>query len=352
MSIEIRIVIVDDSALFRILLRDILDSLPRVRVVGFAKNGIEALEQIEKHQPDLVTLDVEMPEMDGISTLRAIRERGWSTRVLMVSRHTAVGAAATTDALMEGAYDFILKPSGGIPSTNREQLKLELLEKIAADNRWSSSPPVRVLPSEKEPSDSRNSVAAVILATSTGGPEALRTILPELSANLSVPVLIVQHMPENFTRRLAHRLNELSALPVAEACAGDSLNAPQILIAPGGRQMGLQAIAGGDVEVVLSDEPAENGCRPAADYLLRSAVNVFGGELLIVVLTGMGADATAGCALAKQHGAYVIAQNEASSVVFGMPKSVIRNSLADEVVDLKLVAKRIQEVVALSNDLQ
>lgn len=343
--------------MFRLVIRDAIQSIAGCTVVGHAKNGRQALEVIERCQPDLVTLDVEMPEMDGISTLREIKRRTPETSVLMVSRFTESGAAVTTDALLEGAFDFILKPSGRKAAENKQALQQALQTRIAAfrtSRSCSAQKDVEgadqvvgdATPVDEAPG--RSPASAVVIGTSTGGPEALMRVIPGLAETLPVPVVIVQHMPQGYTARLAARLNEQSAVSVREAEDGDELGAGSVLLAPGGRQAGLQRLSDERVVVRLTDDPPEHGCQPSVDYLLRSATGVFQERLLTVIMTGMGHDGTEGCRLVRSHGGRVIAQHQQDCAVFGMPGSVIRSDLADRIVRLRYLAAVISQEVRRS----
>ena len=340
-SDPLRVVVVDDSALFRLMIRDVLNELPGCKVVGKASNGRNALPVIEKLKPDLVTLDVEMPEMNGIETLRELRKTDCSSRILMVSRLTSDGAEATTEALMEGAFDFVLKPSGKNSEQTRQMLKEALSAKVAAlqaDASAMSAPDrPQALPST---STKAKSIDAVVIGTSTGGPEALRHVIPALSANLSVPVIVVQHMPPRYTTSLATRLDSMSSLCVREISEGDALESGLVGIAPGGRQLRLRRERD-LVRAVVTDDPPEHGCHPSVDYLLRSAVDVYSGNVLAVIMTGMGHDGTAGCQLVREAGGSVLAQHADGCTVYGMPKAVVDAGLAQRVIRLEHMAAAI-----------
>ena len=329
----IRTVIVDDSALYRLLLRDVLGSIPGCSVVGHAKNGKEALERIQELKPHLVTLDVEMPDMNGIDVLRAMNARGDGAKAVMVSRFTDAGAQTTTDALLEGAFDFILKPTGKDPAANKARLRRELAEKLAAFRAGDASSPALVPEGGAAAPSPSWECAAVVIGASTGGPEALRFLLPKLPGDLSVPVVVVQHMPQQFTRPLAERLNSLSALEVLEAKHGMPLLAGRVLIAPGGQHLKLTG-HNDQVAIHATDDPPEHNCRPAVDYTLRSACDTLHGKALAVILTGMGRDGLQGSAALKQQGGRVVAQHMDGCTVFGMPKAIIEAGLADRVVKL------------------
>lgn len=336
---RLRVVVVDDSALFRLLLRNVLSDIPHCDVVASVGDGQTAIETILRLQPEFVTLDVEMPGLSGIEVLRALKRQRCPAKILMISRHTSAGAQVTTDALLEGAFDFILKPSGADPLENRRILHTELQNRISALTETDTALPNADL--IDRPASSIGRVQAVIIGCSTGGPDALAHVIPQLPASLPVPVIIVQHMPEGFTRTLAARLNEASELNVAEAEDGLSVGPGRVVLARGGRHLRLYREGHAMLRVQLDDARAEHGCRPAVDYTLRTAVNALGGEILVVILTGMGRDGTEGCRLVHQHGGHVIAQHRDGCIVYGMPKSVIEAGLADEVLPLASIARGI-----------
>jgi two-component system chemotaxis response regulator CheB len=349
----LRIMIVDDSALYRQLIQNVLRDVPGVDVVGVARSGEEALERMDELAPDLLTLDVRMPGMDGIDVLREIRRRRSRTKAIMVSSFTAEGAQVTTDALMEGAFDFILKPGGPDAAANRRALFEALGEKIqvfrdslaGSAARRAHLPAVRrPTPAKTVPSQSTAGYDAVVIGTSTGGPAALRDVLTLLPGDLPVPLLIVQHMPAQYTHSLAQRLNEASPLEVVEACDGMTLEPGWAFLAPGGRQMKVVQL-GSRRKVQITDDPPENSCRPSVDYLFRSAAEVFGGRVVAVIMTGMGRDGMEGCRGLKERGAHVIAQHPDGCVVYGMPKAVVEEQLADRVVPLGDIASALLEQV-------
>lgn len=344
---RLRILVVDDSALYCQLLRNVLREVPGIEVVGAARSGPQALEMAGELDPDLMTLDVRMPGGDGLTVLRELRKRRSRTRAIMVSSFTATGAQVTTDALMEGAFDFIQKPGGADVAANRRLLQESLAEKIAIFRASRKGGTQRDAPSMAAPgrASTRSELPvkrceAVLIGTSTGGPAALREVLTQLPADLPVPVLIVQHMPADYTHSLAERLNEISPLEVVEACDGMQLEPGWAFLAPGGRQMKILR-RGNRTRIHITDDPPENSCRPSVDYLFRSAIDTLGGNVVAVVMTGMGRDGTEGCRGLKRRGAYVIAQHPDGCVVFGMPKSVIEEQLADEVVPLNQIAAAV-----------
>jgi two-component system chemotaxis response regulator CheB len=344
---SVRLLVVDDSALYRLTIRNVLRDTPGITIVGVAQDGLDALRKVEELEPDLLTLDIQMPDMDGIEVLREINRRGLRTKALMVSSLTARGAEATTDALLEGAFDFILKPSGNAAEENRRLLQEALVGKIDAfrqaelggTGRSSRAPAIAPEKGASRPVPAPP-CRVVILGVSTGGPAALKKVLPALPADLRVPLLVVQHMPPGYTSALASRLDGLSALGVVEAEDGAVLRAGSIYIAPGGRQMKVERR---DRRIIarITDDPPEHGCRPAVDYLLRSAVEVFRGGTLGVILTGMGRDGFEGCRLLKELGGHVFAQHPRGCAVYGMPKAIIDSDLADRVLPLGRVATAI-----------
>jgi two-component system chemotaxis response regulator CheB len=350
------ILIVDDSALYRQSIQNVLREVADVSIVGTARDGVQALEKIQELDPDLLTLDVQMPDMNGIDVLQQIKRRGLRAKAIMVSSLTAEGAQVTTDALMQGAFDFILKPSSNDALANRQQLRNALDEKISAFREASGSRRHRRSRLADKPLVERDEVVEsapaphapceiIMICTSTGGPEALKVVLPRLPAGLSVPVLVVQHMPAQYTRSLAARLDEICELQVVEAVDGLETVAGRVIIAAGGRQMNLHRDRG-KLRVCVNDDPAENGVRPSADYLIRSAAGLIQGNALAVILTGMGRDGLAGCRLLKQAGGHVFAQSQHDCVVYGMPKAVIEAGLADRTLPLGKIAPAIVRHIA------
>lgn len=348
-----RIVVVDDSALFRTALRNVLVEISGCEVVASVADGKSAIEKVQELQPDLVTLDVEMPDMNGIAVLRELKRRKLNTKVVMVSRFTTAGAQVTTDALIEGAFDFILKPSGKNPAENKAALRQALEERISAlREHAASSAEVTATPLWTPPSVPAPvaSCDAVFIGCSTGGPDALARVIPELPADFPVPIYVVQHMPEGFTSSLAARLNEASQLEVLEAGDGMRVHAGQVVIACGGRHLKLVRRTSNGALLQLTDDPREHRCRPAVDYTLRSAIDVYQGKMLAVILTGMGRDGTEGCQLVRARGGRVIAQHGDGCTVYGMPKSVITAGLADEVMKLSRIPEALERAVRRQGD--
>lgn len=347
---KIRVLVVDDSTVIRRLLTDSLASDTSLEVVGTAANGKIALAKIPQVNPDVITLDMEMPEMDGISTLVEIRKLYPKLPVIMFSTLTQRGAEATLDALAKGANDYVTKPANvGSVTAAMQNVRNELVPKIKAFCPWLAKPTTIVpkrpavrpdLVGPKRMVTPSNRIDVVAIGSSTGGPNALQVVLSRIPADFPVPIVIVQHMPPIFTKHLATRLDQLSPLRVFEAQRGDSIAAGGAWIAPGDFHMLLRR-EGTDIRVDLNQGTPENSCRPAVDVLFRSTVEIFGGNILSVVLTGMGQDGARGCEAIRDAGGRVIAQDEATSVVWGMPGAVCQAGLADQVLPLEKIADEI-----------
>jgi len=340
---KIRVLIVDDSVVIRRLLTDSLAGDPDLEVVGTAADGKIALAKITQVNPDIITLDMEMPVMDGLETLTAIRKIYPKLPVIMFSTLTARGAAATLDALARGASDYVTKPANvGSVTVAVQRIREELVPKIKGLCRRPadivSCPVIRKLTGVIAAASA--SIDVLAIGVSTGGPNALAALLPGLTAQFPVPVVIVQHMPPMFTRLLAERISAVSNLRAREGEAGALLAAGEAWVAPGDSHMEVERTAGG-VKLRLHDGPPENSCRPAVDVLFRSVAKVFGNRSLAVVLTGMGQDGLIGCQFIREAGGQVLAQDEASSVVWGMPGAVSQAGLAEKVLPLNELAGEI-----------
>jgi two-component system chemotaxis response regulator CheB len=371
------VLVVDDSVVIRRLVTDSLSRDPDIEVVGFASNGRIALAKVDQLAPDLVTMDIEMPEMNGIEAVRALRRNRHTMPIIMFSTLTERGASATLDALVAGATDYVTKPANvGSVQESLDRVASEIIPKIKAlVPRRAGSPagpaapaaparasaPVSSLPAARaggtslhghgrspvvtRPAPAPHPVSAVVLGSSTGGPEALSKLLGALSAPPPVPVLVVQHMPPVFTRQLAQRLDRLGPATVVEATDGEVLKPGTVYIAAGDHHLELSRSAG-QLRTKLTDGPPVNFCRPAVDVLFRSAVRELGGQLLAVVLTGMGADGRTGCEDVVGAGGTVVVQDEPTSVVWGMPGAVAAAGLAHRILPLGEVAPALESVLA------
>lgn len=370
---RIRVMIVDDVAIVRRLVADALAVDPELQVVGMAANGREALAKIPSLAPDLIVLDYEMPEMDGLETLRELKRTGSRARVVLFSTYTRHGAKATLDALWLGADDYATKVSASDLVAASRCVQTELIPKIkalcsedtaapgavpavaaptaSAEPVVPAGPPPVVRAREaltgKAPARSATPGRAEIIAVgaSTGGPRALATLLERLPRDLAAPIVIVQHMPPLFTRSLAERLDGGTPLRCAEGEDGAVLEPGTVWIAPGNWHMTV-AREGSAAVLRLTGEPPENSCRPAADPLFRSVADAYGAGALAVVLTGMGQDGLRGAERVKQRGGAVLVQDEASSVVWGMPGAVAKAGLADRVLPVRDIAAEIARRVA------
>jgi two-component system chemotaxis response regulator CheB len=340
----IRILVVDDSVVIRRLLSDTLSGDPALEVVGAASDGRIALAKIPLLKPDLITLDIEMPVMDGLETLATVRKLYPKLPVIMFSTLTERGAAATLDALSLGASDYSTKPSHtGSPAVALEHIRIELIPKIKALCGIASLnllPPQGTLPSLKVRERSNPRIEIVAIGTSTGGPAALAEVLPRIPNDFPVPIVVVQHMPPIFTRLLAERLASRSAIPVEEGRSGVVLSPGHAWIAPGNFHMKVIR-AGAGWCLNLNQGSKENSCRPAVDVLFRSVAVACGANVLGVVMTGMGSDGVLGAQDIRDAGGDVIIQDEASSIIWGMPGLVHASGLADAAYPLDCLAAEI-----------
>ncbi|MBK7141942.1 MAG: chemotaxis response regulator protein-glutamate methylesterase [bacterium] len=374
-----RVFVADDAILFRRVMSEVLATLPDVEVIGQAQNGKLALQKVRELKPDLLTLDMEMPEMDGLAVLDAIKTLEAPPLVIVVSALTMQGGRLTLQALQKGAFDFITKPEGLTAEQSREILRNELAPRIKAISLRlgvrgilrrtpvsvpaigsAVTPPapsgaptspsqvkrVSVSTVENKPFAGKVTKPGIVLiGVSTGGPNALSALIPNIPGNLSAPILIVQHMPPLFTQSLAEMLRNKSSLQIHEAKDGMVLEPRTVYIAPGGRQMRLAPGMKGVKTIQITDDPPENNCKPAVDYLFRSVANHFPGQAMAVILTGMGSDGTLGLRLLKRNGCFTIAQDEASCVVYGMPRAAVEAGVVDVVLPLDSIAGRITSVV-------
>ncbi|MDP7015619.1 MAG: chemotaxis response regulator protein-glutamate methylesterase [Pirellulaceae bacterium] len=342
----LRALVVDDSAIYRKVVRGVLESIPNVEVVGVAQNGKIALTKLARIPDiDLITLDIEMPELDGLGLLGELRAQQSPVKAIMLSSLTSRGAEATTKALALGAFDFALKPAAGQIEQNiadlREQLAIciqAIGESLHHADRPAALP--AAVAEKRESGESPVDVDVVGIGISTGGPAALMKMLPQLPQDLGAGVLIVQHMPPQFTRTLADDLNQRCKCEVREAVDGDRVEPGVVLIAPGGQQMRV-ARRGAHRVVEITDDPPINCCKPAADYLFRSLAQSYGRRALGIIMTGMGSDGAEGLRLMKAAGSRIVAQDEESCVVFGMPSKPVAEGIVDFVCPLDHIANRI-----------
>jgi two-component system chemotaxis response regulator CheB len=351
----IRVLVVDDSAFMRRVIGEAIASQPDLELAGTANNGLDALLKVEQLKPDVLTLDVEMPEMDGLAALRHLMAR-YPRPVIMVSSVTQAGATATIRALNIGAVDFVAKPSGAI-SLDFHRVRDELLQKIriAATARVTGTSAVsagRPAPSSHPPLPRQAAVERagrfdrlVVIGSSTGGPRALGTLVPQLRNDGHTAYLIVQHMPAGFTKSLAERLDSLSELTVREAQEGDRLAAGVALVAPG--DFHLRVAATGAIELDHSDRV--HGVRPSVDITLGSVAQHFGRQTVVSILTGMGVDGATGAAAVHAAGGSVLAEDESTCVVYGMPRAVVEKGVADRVVPLDRMAHAVSDALAKSS---
>ncbi len=335
MSETVRVLVVDDSALMRKLIPQILATDSSIEVVGTAMDGHFGLKKIEELKPQVVTLDLEMPGLNGIDTLKEIM-RHWRLPVIVVSSHSTAGASITLKALGLGAFDFVAKPQD--VSARMPEIAAELISKIkaAAHSRGVRLQPLKESARLDKPRPQAPAAPSRIVAigVSTGGPNALQYLFSQLPAEFPGSILVVQHMPDGFTEMFAKRLDETCALRVKEAQSGDLLLAGRVLICPGNRHLKVKRLPLGNV-AVLADEPRVNGHRPSADVLFRSVAEEFGPQSIAVIMTGMGEDGASGIGAIRSAGGVTIAQSEESCVVFGMPKAAIERGYVSRIVDLE-----------------
>lgn len=357
MTKKIRILVVDDSAVVRRLLHEAIAQDSRLEMVAAAENGREGVDLFEQFRPDAVIMDVAMPEMDGIEAVAAIRALGSHTPVIMFSALTTIGGEATLDALRHGANEVVIKPNRvGHVGQALDYIRQQLFPKIVAlvDARQELTPQ-RTSPPAKTSNDVRGvpdvkgagRIDIVAIGVSTGGPNALAELLAHLPADLPVPIVIVQHMPPLFIHILAERLDRESELRVREVTeSGLQAGAGEVWIAPGGRHLEV-ARQRTDIVLQLHDGPAENSCRPAVDVLFRSVAANFGSHALALILTGMGHDGLAGCRAIKEKKGKVIAQDQATCTVWGMPRAVTEAGLTDRILPLDQIAPEVVRLVKL-----
>ncbi len=355
---DVRVLVVDDSAFMRYVISKELSADPSIQVVGMARDGLDALQKIPQLRPDVVTMDIEMPRMDGLTALDKIM-REMPVPVILLSSWTQEGAAFTIRGLELGAADFVPKPSA-IQATTSDSVWHQLIGKVKSasslDGRRlggrgrprAAAAPMAVTsqPSsvQAQPKGLAKAERVVVIGTSIGGPRALFEVVPRLPADLPAGVLLVQHMPPGFTRSLASRLNDVSHLPVREASEGDHVLTGSALLAPGDFHMTVRR--GG--RIALEKSPPVHGVRPSVDITMEAAASVYGASTFGVVLTGMGVDGTSGSLAIRRVGGQVVAEDESTCVVYGMPRSVVEAGAANRVVRLEAVADAIIETVTVS----
>jgi two-component system chemotaxis response regulator CheB len=362
----LKVLIVDDTIVYRKIVGDVLKEIPGVEIVGVANNGKIALSKIQTQKPDLLTLDIEMPEVNGIEVLEQLTQMESPPVAIMLSTLTQQGSEMTIKALELGAFDFIPKPDQGSMAENLEKVKQAIrpiIETLKAQKQTisrirdkaskSSIRPKAIdapTPFKSTKNRNKNTPSEIIgIGISTGGPNALSTMIPTLPANLKAPVLIVQHMPPLFTKSLADSLNKKSQLEVKEAQDGDLIEVGKIYIAPGGKQMKIVAGADGiSRKLKITDDPPMNSCKPSADYLFMSIAQYYVGRATGVIMTGMGSDGTEGLKQMKNTGSLVIAQDEATCTVYGMPKKPIESGITDVIAPLNKIADEITKTVNIT----
>ncbi len=354
---SLRVLVVDDSVVFRQAVSEALSGIPGVEVAGTAANGRLALSRIAALQPDIVTLDVEMPEMNGLETLEQINSGERSCAIILLTSLTARARELTVRALELGALDFLLKPEAGDPRAGVELLRAQLLPLIRAFESRVALRGAAKAAGPPAPTDAERPGALrhpaprfaghpiVLIGVSTGGPRALADLIPAMPADLKAPVFVVQHMPPAFTGPLAASLASKSALSVKEAAEGERARSGCVYLAPGGRHMKLERGGQGEIVIRLTSDPPEHNCRPAVDCLFRSAALHFPGRSIAAILTGMGRDGADGLRTLKRGGCLALAQDEASCVVFGMPKEAIQTGVVDRVLPLGAMAGAIVRAV-------
>lgn len=367
---NLRVLVVDDTIVYRKAVSDIIEEIPGVELAGVAHNGKIALAKIQSLKPDILTLDIEMPQMNGIEVLEEIQRNNLGVGAVMLSTLTAEGSEMTMHALELGAFDFILKPQSKNQIEGKKEIRaaLEPILKAFARSRFSLAqknragrigssaflagrpPAAGTLGESKTPrpvitrtTTVRRSKSEIIaIGISTGGPNALNQMLPKLPGDLGVPILIVQHMPPVFTKSLASSLDKKCQLTVKEAENGENILPNVVYIAPGGKQMKL--VAGTDGQnrrIKITDDPPENSCKPSVDYLFRSVADYYVGRSTAVIMTGMGSDGTKGLAELRDKSAHIIGQDESSCIVYGMPKAPAELGYLNVIAPLGRIADEI-----------
>ncbi|MBT3226580.1 MAG: chemotaxis response regulator protein-glutamate methylesterase [Deltaproteobacteria bacterium] len=353
---KIKVLVVDDTIFYRKVVSDILNELPGIEVVGTANNGEIALSRIRSLKPDLITLDIEMPVMNGLQLLEEINKQDLKIDTIMLSSKTLRSSEATMQALQLGAFDFIAKPDDSSADVNKQQIKKSLNSILQAYKRHTQSglkikkssfiKPLQIRRPAVKSFKRTEKSHVIAIGISTGGPNALAKMIPKLPADIGVPILLVQHMPPVFTASLAKSLDQKSGLAVKEAANGEEVLPNTVYIAPGGSQMMVASGIGMKKIIRISaDAPAENNCKPSVDYLFRSVSREYGSKSTCVIMTGMGMDGKLGMTITRAGGAISIAQEAESCVVYGMPKAVIEAGLADIIAPLENIADEITKTL-------
>lgn len=340
-----RVLIVDDAVVIRKILTGLLSSDYEIEVVGTAANGLIALAKVPQLNPDVVILDIEMPEMNGLETLKAIRKDYPNLPVIILSSLTEFGASTTLEALSNGANDYIAKPTSANESVIAvQQVRDELIAKIKTLSKFKCGNSSVVMDRNKTDKlaslPSNKGVGVLAIGVSTGGPSALAELFSLLPKDIPVPIVLVQHMPPIFTKYLAQSLSSKTNIQVKEATEGEVLEPGQCWIAPGGYHMFVERV-GSQVCVKTNQQAPENSCRPAVDVLFRSVANIYQDKTLALIMTGMGQDGLVGCKQIHQAGGQIIVQDESSSTVWGMPGAIVKAGLADKVLPLSDLAMEI-----------
>ncbi len=364
---KIKIIVVDDSAFMRKAISDMIEAESNFEVVAKLRDGRELIEKIDKYNPDLITLDIHMKDLDGLATLKELKRLGKHYPVLMVSSSTTEGSELTLECLDNGAVSFITKPSGSI-SLDIIKVQKNLIEQIKSitsnvnsrkkilsmENRTDYKLTQNIIFNNPTIIKEKNTkienvistipknkkINAVVIGASTGGPKALQEVLTKLPEDLSVPVFVVQHMPEGFTKVFSERLDKVCKMKVIEACEGMKISKDTIYIAKGGHHMTV-----GDNMIHLNEEPPIWGVRPAVDKLFNSAIKVYGGNLISVILTGMGRDGADGTSNIKDSGGITISEDKSTCIIYGMPKAAFETGKVDLVVPLDEVASKIIKII-------
>lgn len=354
---KIKVAVVDDSALMRKIISDTLSVNEELEVIAKFRDGKELIDKFYEFKPDIITLDIEMPIMNGVETLKKIKENGIDCPVLMLSSLTSENSKHTIECLELGAIDFVEKPSSSEMITNDEFKKVlsnKVIEIAKSKQRVRSVPTMthagekKINISEKNTTKKlltddniKTTINAIVIGASTGGPKALQNVLIDIKADIGVPIFVVQHMPKGFTKAFADRLNNLCTLEVVEASDGMKIKKNTIYIAQGGLHMTLES----DMTIKLDDGPLLWGVKPAVDKLFESAVNVYGGNLLSIVLTGMGRDGAKGTELIKDNGGVTISEDESTCTIYGMPRAAYETGKVDMVLEIGSIGEKINSLV-------